>query len=128
MNQQLLNGSEYDTQKAKNMENRPKSRWLILYASCRVVLIVALVFCHVVTKPQWIVPNYLDNDVAPLLVLFLIGNTTGYCASTTMMHALTPLPHKEREGGGYILAFIMALGLLGGSSLSWLLLILLKQR
>eukprot|EP01024_Parvocaulis_polyphysoides_P074242 TRINITY_DN957_c0_g1_i1.p1 TRINITY_DN957_c0_g1~~TRINITY_DN957_c0_g1_i1.p1 ORF type:complete len:624 (+),score=79.86 TRINITY_DN957_c0_g1_i1:157-1872(+) len=106
--------------------NRPNSKWLILYACCRSVLIVLLVFCNIITKPAWIVPNLLDNDVAPLLILLFIGNTTGHCASTTMMHALTPLPHKEREGGGYILAFIMAVGLLGGSSLSLALLAIFR--
>jgi hypothetical protein len=42
---------------------------------CRAGIAGGILFCHVVTPNTWLLPTYLDNDVAPLTIMLLLGGT-----------------------------------------------------
>ena len=58
----------------------------------------------------------ISGEYSPLIIILVIGFTTGYMGSTPMCAAAEKVPHYERELAGNIMTMMMLLGLTTGST------------
>ena len=90
---------------------RLSENMLLVAGVARWLLIPTLLLC-VVGGPV------IPGEVVPLMVIMLLGFTTGHMGSTPMCGAAKKLPHSEREMGGNLMTMMMLLGMSLGSTVA----------
>eukprot|EP00878_Enallax_costatus_P018220 GHUV01019173.1.p1 GENE.GHUV01019173.1~~GHUV01019173.1.p1 ORF type:complete len:374 (+),score=44.08 GHUV01019173.1:356-1477(+) len=93
----------------------PASLSLFTYASLRLGIAAAIMYCHVITPAAWTLPTLFHNDLYPLGFITLLGLTQGHLLSTACMHAPALVPPGKEGEFGPVTGFCITAGCLLGS-------------
>jgi equilibrative nucleoside transporter 1/2/3 len=92
---------------------------ILQFSLCRAAFIPLILFCNVSGSK---LPVLLKNDAFPILIVALFALTNGYTASCAMILGPSLVNGKDAGIAGTIMIFALTLGLLGGGSISFLIL------
>eukprot|EP00116_Pleurobrachia_bachei_P002157 sb/3462419/ len=106
-----FNLADFTGTMATGCRYRLSENMLLVAGVVRWALIPTLLLC-VVGDP--IIPG----EVVPLIVIMILGFTTGHMGSTPMCGAAKKLPPSEREMGGNLMTMMMLLGMSLGSTVA----------
>mmetsp|Transcript_26384 Transcript_26384/g.78336 ORF Transcript_26384/g.78336 Transcript_26384/m.78336 type:complete len:479 (-) Transcript_26384:1148-2584(-) len=94
---------------------------ILAYSVSRAAIAAGVLFCHVVTPTAWMLPQVLDADYFPFVLVMLLGMTQGHLISTICMHAPSTLLPTEQSMYGPGTSFAISLGCFLGSFVAlWL--------
>lgn len=93
----------------------PAALSLFCYAVLRFGIAAAIMYCHVITPAEWILPTVFRNDLYPLGFITSLGLTQGHLLSTACMHAPALVPPGKEGEFGPVTGFCITAGCLVGS-------------
>lgn len=92
--------------------------WRIVFTPQNVWIPIALRFILYPLQVFCVRPHIFRNDFFPLLFNGVMALSNGYLASLAMMFGPSIVDAKKKEKAGYIMSFVLNLGILIGSNLA----------
>lgn len=89
--------------------------------ACRVIFIPLFLFCNISGSQ---LPVLFHSDVFPIIFMILFALSNGYLSTLSMMFGPTMVSSRHANLAGTIMVFCLTLGLLSGSALSFLMLVI----